>query len=50
MEGKVVCLWSDANTEGVIPALDEVKKFMPVWSAVTKAADGLVEGSKRFMV
>jgi len=50
MEGSVVCLWSDANEEGVIPALDEVRRFMPVWSAVTKASDGLVEGSKRFMV
>lgn len=50
MEGSVVCLWSDANTEGVIPALDEVRRFMPVWSAATKAADGLVEGSKKFMV
>lgn len=50
MEGKVVCLWSDDNFEGVIPALDEIRRFAPAWSAVTKAQDGLVEGSKRFMV
>ena len=48
VEGKVVCVWSDANQVGVVPALDEVKRFMPVWSAVTKNSDGLVEGYKRF--
>lgn len=50
MEGKVVCLWSDDNVEGVIPALDEIRRFAPYWSAVTKAQDGLVEGVKRFVV
>jgi hypothetical protein len=50
MEGKVVCLWSDDNIEGVIPALDEVRRFAPVWSAVQKASDGLVEGNKRFII
>ena len=43
MSGRVVCLWSDANTPGTIPALDEVWKYAPVWAAVTKADDGLVE-------
>lgn len=46
--GKVMCLWSDANQLGTIPAFDEVKRFEPVWSAVTKASDGLVEGWKSF--
>jgi hypothetical protein len=50
MEGKVVCLWSDTNREGIIPALDEARKFLPVWTAVTKLGDGLVEGEKRFIV
>jgi hypothetical protein len=50
MEGKVVCMWSDANQEGIIPALDEARKFLPVWAAVTKLGDGLVEGGKRFII
>jgi hypothetical protein len=50
MEGKVVCLWSDDNVEGVIPALDEIRRFAPAWSTVSKAQDGLVEGVKRFVV
>jgi Peptidase family M28 len=50
LEGKVVCLWSDDNREGVIPALDELRHFAPGWVAVTKAADGLVEGYKKFKV
>lgn len=50
LEGHVVCLWSDDNETGVIPALDEVRRFMPVWSAVTKLGDGLVEGRKRFRI
>ena len=48
--GTVVCLWSDHNQPGVIPALDEVEKFMPVWTSVVKLSDGLVEGRKRFNV
>lgn len=50
LDGRVVCLWSDDNETGVIPALDEAKRFVPDWVAVTKADDGLVEGSKAFMV
>lgn len=50
MDGRVVCLWSDDNETGVIPALDEIRHFAPVWVAVSKLADGLVEGSKAFMV
>ncbi|ERF72867.1 hypothetical protein EPUS_08480 [Endocarpon pusillum Z07020] len=50
LEGKVVCLWSDDNREGVIPALDEVRHFAPGWVAVTKAGDGLVEGYKKFKI
>ena len=50
LEGKVVCMWSDANRQGVIPSLDEARKFLPVWVAVTKLGDGLVEGRKRFAI
>ncbi|KAI9720894.1 MAG: hypothetical protein M1812_002733 [Candelaria pacifica] len=50
IDGNVVCLWSDNNYSGVIPALDEVRRFAPDWVAVTKLADGLVEGKKSFMV
>jgi hypothetical protein len=48
--GRVVCLWSDHNQPGVIPALDEVQMFMPVWTSAIKLMDGLVEGSKRFVI
>ena len=50
MTGKVVCMWSDANEKGVIPAYDEAEHYFPGWVAVTKAGDGLVEGFKRFEV
>jgi hypothetical protein len=48
--GYVSCQWSDANTPGVIPALDEALKYAPAWAAVSKLAEGLVEGRKRLMV
>ena len=50
LNGTVVCLWSDANDNGVIPALDEAKRFVPDWVVLSKAQDGLVEGSKRFKI
>ena len=50
MSGKVVCLWSDANQNGVIPAFDEAMHYVPDWVALTKFGDGLVEGYKRFKV
>ena len=50
LDGRVMCLWSDDNETGVIPALDEARHFVPDWVAVTKADDGLVEGSKSFMI
>ena len=50
LTGNVICLWSDENHEGVIPALDEVRHFAPLWTTVTKAEDGLVEGRKRFEI
>ena len=50
MDGRVVCLWSDDNETGLIPALDEVRHFAPDWVAISKLADGLVEGSKAFLI
>lgn len=50
LEGKVSCIWSDVNESGIIPAYDEAMLFSPSWVAVTKAADGLVEGSKKFKI
>lgn len=49
-KGRAVCLWSDANQVGTIPAFDELRRYQPVWSAVTKMSDGLVEGWREFEV
>jgi Peptidase family M28 len=49
-KGRVVCMWSDINHDGTIPAYDEALHFAPNWVAMTKQADGLVEGYKRFTV
>ncbi|KAJ5803248.1 uncharacterized protein N7503_005698 [Penicillium pulvis] len=48
ISGRVSCIWSDNNTPGLIPALDELRKFAPSWAAVTKLTDGLVEGYRKF--
>ncbi|KAF7589448.1 hypothetical protein BBP40_004285 [Aspergillus hancockii] len=50
LKGNVVCLWSDHNRLGFIPALDEAIQFAPVWVAVTKLSDGLVEGRRAFEI
>ncbi|KAI9721890.1 MAG: hypothetical protein M1828_004985 [Chrysothrix sp. TS-e1954] len=50
LDGRAVCLWNDDNRVGAIPALDELKRFMPSWSIVTKAGDGLLEASKAFSI
>ena len=50
LDGRVVCLWSDANDPATIPAFTEALNYMPTWSVVTKLSDGLVEGFKRFSV
>jgi hypothetical protein len=50
LDGRAVCLWSDANASGTIPALDEVRRYLPSWAIATKLSDGLVEGTKRFKV
>jgi hypothetical protein len=50
LEVTVSCAYSDANTPGTIPALDELLKFMPTWAAVTKKNVGLVEVRKTHKV
>ncbi|KAF9774861.1 hypothetical protein IL306_007105 [Fusarium sp. DS 682] len=50
LEVTVSCAWSDANTPGTIPALDELIKYMPTWAAVTKKNVGLVEVRKTHKV
>jgi hypothetical protein len=50
LKGAVVCMWSDANVPGTIPALDEALQFAPAWVAVSKLSEGLVEGRKTFEV
>lgn len=50
LDGRVVCMWSDENESGLIPALHEIRHYAPPWIAVSKLADGLVEGSKAFVV
>ncbi|KAJ5587047.1 uncharacterized protein N7459_002812 [Penicillium hispanicum] len=48
IKGHVSCIWSDINTPGLIPALDEVKQYAPAWVALTKWKDGLVEAYREF--
>ena len=50
LEVTVSCAYSDANTPGTIPALDELLKYMPAWAAVTKKNVGLVEVRKTHKV
>ncbi|KAL5336515.1 putative zinc metalloprotease [Aspergillus crustosus] len=50
LTGHVVCLWSDYNQPGAMPALDEVRQYGPSWIGVSKVADGLVEGRKAFEI
>ncbi|KAK2601619.1 hypothetical protein QQS21_004854 [Conoideocrella luteorostrata] len=44
------CVWSDANRAKAIPALHEVKQYMPQWAVVTKASVGLLEVKKTVKV
>jgi hypothetical protein len=51
LDGRVVCLWSDGNkVSDEIPALHEIRRYLPVWAIASKLADGLVEGSVPFMI
>lgn len=48
--GRAICSWEDVNQPGTIPAFDELKRFEPFWSAITKTSNGLLEGFKSFEV
>lgn len=51
LDGKIVCLWSDANNATVeMPGLGEIERYMPSWAVVSKLSDGLVEGWRPFTV
>ena len=48
--GRVSCLWNDGPGGVQIPALEEARRFLPEWVAISKAADGLVEAASGFLV
>jgi len=50
LTGKVVCLWTDVNLKGTVPAWDELFEFAPVWAVGSKLTDGLVEAWWEFEV
>lgn len=50
IDGNVSCIWSDINTPGTIPALDEAIQYAPTWAVMSKLASGLVEASKSFLI
>ncbi|CAE6471379.1 unnamed protein product [Rhizoctonia solani] len=47
--GKIACEWAEWDL-GKIPAMDELRTFLPPWTVVSKLADGLVEGTREFKV
>ncbi|KAK6338641.1 hypothetical protein TWF696_009452 [Orbilia brochopaga] len=49
LSGRIECLWSDANSAAEeLPALAEIKRFLPRWAVVSKLEDGLVVGQLKF--
>ncbi|KAI0919190.1 hypothetical protein AcW1_003359 [Taiwanofungus camphoratus] len=61
MEGRAACEWAEYASgsaggtnpgviSGRIPALEEVKAFLPLWALPTKMTDGLVETWARFSI
>lgn len=48
--GVAVCMWDDVNMPSTVPAFEEMRRYAPAWSIVTKQSPGLVEGFKRFQV
>jgi hypothetical protein len=48
--GRVSCLWNDGPGGARIPALDEARRFLPEWVAISKATDGLVEAISGFVL
>lgn len=50
LEVTVKCAWDDANRVTNIPALHELKQYMPNWATVTKRTMGLVLVKKTYQV
>ncbi|TFY65290.1 hypothetical protein EVJ58_g2077 [Rhodofomes roseus] len=57
MGGRAACEWAEyasasdgMGQNGLIPALEEVKAFLPLWAQPTKTTDGLVEAWTRFSI
>jgi len=61
MGGRAACEWAEyasasaggnspVSQSGLIPALEEVKAFLPLWSLPTKATDGLIEAWTKFTI
>jgi hypothetical protein len=48
--GRVSCFWNDGPGGAEMPALEEARRFLPEWVAISKAADGLVEAASGFLV
>jgi hypothetical protein len=42
---RVSCFWNDGPGGAQIPALEEARRFLPEWVAISKAAGGLVEAA-----
>lgn len=50
-KGKAWCMWvEESSSAPTIPAFHEQRRFAPVWSVVTKASNGLLEGYKEFEI
>ncbi|KAG8711905.1 hypothetical protein FRC11_001497 [Ceratobasidium sp. 423] len=47
--GRIACEWAEWDHER-IPAIDELRTFLPPWTVVSKLNDGLVEGTRKFEV
>ncbi|KZS99766.1 uncharacterized protein LAESUDRAFT_765215 [Laetiporus sulphureus 93-53] len=61
MQGRAACEWAEYASgsaggstpvarSGLIPALEEVKAFLPLWALPTKLTDGLVEVWTKFSI
>ncbi|CAE6536705.1 unnamed protein product [Rhizoctonia solani] len=47
--GRIACEWAEWDSKR-IPAIDELRTFLPPWTVVSKLNDGLVEGTRKFEI
>ncbi|KAJ1301373.1 hypothetical protein OPQ81_008638 [Rhizoctonia solani] len=47
--GRIACEWAEWDL-GRIPAIDELRMYLPPWTVVSKLNDGLVEGTRKFEI